>query len=282
MSLDGIPLDLDDRDGPAKKRAPEALETDVASILAAWEAERTAAPSSAGQSTRARAGFRRWPAGQAAAAGLVAGLLLAGSVAAALYVATRKAAEPGPAAARPAVTQPAPQAQSEPAPVAPDLEPVSEADPPEKVAAQSAPDPASARPARRRKARRRGAGRPSARQLRDQLARANVLRRERAYAQAAALYARVAQGGGQSAYAAAVAAGELELEHLDRPARARRHFMRARRLQPKGALDLSALWGLANAAKRLGDTRAERRALEAVQRRYPASQAATRAAERLR
>jgi tetratricopeptide (TPR) repeat protein len=84
-----------------------------------------------------------------------------------------------------------------------------------------------------------------------------------------------------SAYVAEVAAGSLELEHLDRPDRAVRLFRRALRTRPDGALDLEARQGLAIALRDLGRTREEVAALKALVAAHPDRPAAERARARL-
>lgn len=85
-----------------------------------------------------------------------------------------------------------------------------------------------------------------------------------------------------SAYVAEVAAGSLELEHLDRPDRAVRLFRRALRTRPGGALDLEARQGLATALRDLGREREEITALKALIAAHPERPAAERARVRLR
>jgi len=239
-------LQLDALEGPALRLSLEDEDALAASIVDDWVGERAATDLA-----------RPTSAGWAAAAGLVVGFVLAGGLAAALFVIARPDPAPAPSFPRQA---PAPAPVTPPV-EAPAPEAVEEAEP-------TVEAPEEARPARRETPR-------------DLLARANGLRGEREYARAAALYARVGRGRGAEAYAGSVAAGELELEHLGHPARAARHFSRAIELSPRGPLDLSARQGLAQALRRSGATAAERRALEALIAVHPDSGAASRARARL-
>ncbi|MEM9070394.1 MAG: hypothetical protein AAGE52_17955 [Myxococcota bacterium] len=233
-------LPLDDEAGPAKSLSAEASEALALSIVDRWAEERAPAQTSSGR------------AGWSAAAGLVVGFLLAGSMAAALYAVMRPDPAPVPAPAR-----------STPAPVVVEDEPdEAEATPDEAPAEETRPVERAPRTA-------------------DLLARANAARREGEYRRAAGIYARVARGRGTEAYTAAVAAGALELEHLGRPRQAARHFRRAARLRPRGPLDLSVREGLSTAERRLGRVAAERAALEELIERHPDSNAAARARRRL-
>jgi tetratricopeptide (TPR) repeat protein len=87
--------------------------------------------------------------------------------------------------------------------------------------------------------------------------------------------------GTLSSYAAQVAAGSLELEHLAHPDAARRWFERALEARPRGALSLEALQGLAASLAALDRPRDERRALERLITEHPDTHAARRARERL-
>lgn len=257
MSLDPLLPSLDDADGPARRLSRDEHDDAVASVLDAWDEERPAAPAA----PPSRAGW-------AAAGGLVVGFLLAGSMAAALYVVMR---EPAPS------PQPPPMPAVEPSRTAPSVEPaqaevpeVPPAEAPQAETEAAEPEPTADDDAP-----------PSPRQSADLLARANALRGARDFRGAAQLYGRAARGSGGSAHAAAVAAGELELEHLGHPRRALSMFRRASRLRSGGPLDVSVLEGTARAARRLGDGASERTALEALVRRHSGSSAARRATARL-
>jgi TolA-binding protein len=117
----------------------------------------------------------------------------------------------------------------------------------------------------------------------DLLARANRLRAEGAFAQARDTYAQVVRRAPNtlSAYAAQVAAGSLELEHLARPEEARRLFERALQNRPNGALSLEIYQGLAASYGALGRSRDEARTLERLLESYPNAHAAKRAQARL-
>lgn len=253
MSNPGRQLRLDAENGPARRLDGAKQDAIVESIVDAWIEERTATPPR-----------RAWGPGWAAAAGLVLGFLLAGSMAAALYAISQESTEsPNGNPALPRPTLPGgdtelglpPDAIREPRPE-PEVEP-------------SRPAPEEPAPAPRSE--------PTA----DLLERANRLRGERQYADAARLYGRAASGRGRRAYVASVAAAELELEHLDRPRSALRHFQRAARLDSDGPLDLTVRSGTARAAARLGRTQLEQRALRQLVERHPDSAAAARARTRL-
>jgi tetratricopeptide (TPR) repeat protein len=117
----------------------------------------------------------------------------------------------------------------------------------------------------------------------DLLQAANRARAAGQFRDAADTYAEVYERhpSSLSAYVAEVAAGSLELEHLDRPDRAARLFRRALRTRPAGALDLEARQGLAIALRDLGRERDEIAALKALVAAHPERPAAQRARARL-
>jgi tetratricopeptide (TPR) repeat protein len=118
----------------------------------------------------------------------------------------------------------------------------------------------------------------------DLLQQANRARAAGQFRDAADTYAEVYERhpSSLSAYVAEVAAGSLELEHLDRPDRAVRLFRRALRTRPSGALDLEARQGLAIALRDLGRERDEIAALKTLVAAHPERPAAERARVRLR
>jgi tetratricopeptide (TPR) repeat protein len=117
----------------------------------------------------------------------------------------------------------------------------------------------------------------------DLLQRANRARAAGRFRDAAETYALVYERHGKtlSAYVAAVAAGSIELEHLDSPTRAAKLFRRALRARPNGALDLEARQGLALALHDMGATREEIAALRSLIGAHPDRPAAARARARL-
>jgi tetratricopeptide (TPR) repeat protein len=117
----------------------------------------------------------------------------------------------------------------------------------------------------------------------DLLQKANRLRSTGDFAEAAATYSQVYERDPRSlsAYVAEVAAGSIELEHLEHPQKARKLFERALRTYPDGALDLEARQGLALSLHDLGDPSAEASALRSLVERHPKSPAAKRASVRL-
>jgi tetratricopeptide (TPR) repeat protein len=121
---------------------------------------------------------------------------------------------------------------------------------------------------------------PSAADLLDLASRQ---RASRAWAAAAATYGRLlaAHPDTGAAYVAHVARATIALEHLGRPKRAAHGFTAALRARPDGPLHAEARWGLARAWRAQGEQEAERKALEALLRDYPASAYAELARARL-
>ena len=97
----------------------------------------------------------------------------------------------------------------------------------------------------------------------DVLARANALRSERRWAEAARLYDAVAKGSPQTGAgrAATLALAELRRDHLGDPRGAARLLEDLLRNMPKGLLREESLWALAACYRRLHDHESERRAL---------------------
>lgn len=119
--------------------------------------------------------------------------------------------------------------------------------------------------------------------LEDLLQKANRLRTQGRFRDAAQTYSSVSDRYPKtlSSYVAQVAAASLELEHLSNPGKARKLFERALREHPEGALDLEARQGLATALRDLGQEKAEIDALHRLVDVHPGSPAAKRAALRL-
>jgi tetratricopeptide (TPR) repeat protein len=124
---------------------------------------------------------------------------------------------------------------------------------------------------------------PANRDAQDLLARANAARGRRAWADADGLYQQVAKKYPKTAAAhvALTASGALHLEHLGDPRGARALFTRAIAADPTGPLAGEARWGLARAARALGDTDGERAALDELLRKHPDSPHRDRAKARL-
>jgi hypothetical protein len=103
--------------------------------------------------------------------------------------------------------------------------------------------------------------------------RANQLRAERRWAEAAHVYGALAtRGSGSEASTAAVAAAALELEHLGRPARACRLYARALASgAAANAVAEEARWGLVVCARQAGHRDEEIRALRAFLAEHPGS-----------
>ena len=126
--------------------------------------------------------------------------------------------------------------------------------------------------------------RPARKEVEEWLARANALRGQKRWTAADALYTRVARAAPRTAAAhvALVASGTLHLEHLGDPAGARQRFRAALSARQNGAVAEEARFGLAEAARRTGNTRAEAAALRELVRKHPGSPLVPRADKRLR
>jgi tetratricopeptide (TPR) repeat protein len=251
----GVALPLDSLAGPAARINRQRLDSLVEGALAMADEKPPLV-------------LRRRRRGIAAAA-LV---LVAGSAAASLYVGTRPNAplEAPAAAPKPAKPSHVSATTTLPSPAAPPEEPESPAtDPEEPKAAEAAP--AVERPAE------------VAKTPEDWLERANALRRRGRFAEAERAYAKVYDQypGTLSAYVARVAAASIKMDYLGDPRGAQRLLEAARRGSPGGALDIEVREGLAESARRLGDTAGERGALEGLVSAYPKSRAAETAKKRL-
>jgi len=117
----------------------------------------------------------------------------------------------------------------------------------------------------------------------DWLEEGNRLRAEKRWAKADEAYSRAFQSGArsQTAYVARVAAAAVRLEHLSDAEGALGLYRSALRQEPHGALGEEILLGIAEAQRALGDTAAERRALERFLAQYPSSALAKQVRERL-
>jgi hypothetical protein len=115
------------------------------------------------------------------------------------------------------------------------------------------------------------------------LARASRLRRARRWAEAARAYAAVRrrEDAGPARYVAAVAEGQLRLDHLSDPSGALAAFRAARALRPGGALDPEIRLGEADSYAALGRARAARAAWRALVDAHPESPSARAARARL-
>jgi tetratricopeptide (TPR) repeat protein len=252
-------LVLDDRPGPAPRITRERALAMVETALAELPPPLTGA-------TRFAAQGRSWLVAVAVLSGLVGG-----AAAARWYFADTNQAPvaPPPKAVSgssrvggPAVPSPQPSAAA--APLAPgqpvDVEVI------------------ESEPASERDAAERARGAPE-----DLLQKANRLRTQGRFRDAAQTYSTVSERYPKtlSSYVAQVAAASIELEHLSNPSRARKLFERALREHPEGALDLEARQGLATALRDLGQEQAEIDELHRLNDVHPGSPAAKRAAARL-
>lgn len=151
-------------------------------------------------------------------------------------------------------------------------------DVPQKVAPEPAPAPSpqaldGSRPSTQRES--TGPDQPAAVEAKlgpdALLARANAWRAKRRWRAAERLYRQVAAAGvsEQQRYVALVAAAELSLEHLGRPARALTQYQAALALMPGGILDEQALYGVAQCQRALDHPAAELRALQRLGEAHP-------------
>ena len=118
--------------------------------------------------------------------------------------------------------------------------------------------------------------------MQDSLERANRLRAERRWREAADAYASVvAAGPPRAASVAAVAQATLLMGPLHRPAEALAVFRRALVLAPTGPVSDEALYGIATSFRELGNGRAEREALRRLLDERPSSPLRGQAEKRL-
>lgn len=278
---------LDDLPGPARpisdQRARELVRGALSRVIAGEGETRT----------RPRPGPRLPPPGRRLArVALVAGTLLAGSAAVAglAYRALGlgwKAAAPPPATSPPAAAERAPGA----GPPAPAEQQAVDAPAPTLAATPPAADDdrAAHLPAHRKALLPRshallqpGVRTPAGASADDLLSRANQLRAQRRWQEAAAAYQAVIAGSSEThaAYVAMLARAELLLDHLARPAEALGLFQRAL-AEPAGVLTEEARYGLAACYRALGDVENERRALNVFLAAHPHSLMRVSAAARL-
>jgi tetratricopeptide (TPR) repeat protein len=279
----GSLFDLDGAPGPAKK-----IDAARAAALVDGALDAALGPAEAGARDEAEApttvhrplGARRRARGVWLAAAAV--LLVAGGAGAAAWVALRAPAverlpaPPAPGAERAPGAVPEPPADEALAP-----EPAPAPPPPE--VAPLAEDPADDEIVIDMPAHRKRPHAAPAREAEDLLARANALRGERRWREADDVYQEVARRYPKSgaAHVALTASGALHLEHLGDPRGARVLFQRALAADADGPLAGEARWGLARAARALGDEAGERRALEELLARHPDSPHRERAKQRL-
>lgn len=116
----------------------------------------------------------------------------------------------------------------------------------------------------------------------DLLGAANAKRAAKEWRASDELYARVVERAPNTlaAQTALVASASLHLEHLGDPKGAARRFSRALAIAPRGALAEDARWGLAEAARALHDTAAEKAALDDFLAHHATSPLAPRAKAR--
>ncbi|MFT3925594.1 MAG: hypothetical protein QM778_23845 [Myxococcales bacterium] len=123
----------------------------------------------------------------------------------------------------------------------------------------------------------------SARAAQDWLDQGNRLRAQAKWREAYQAYAQIWQRAPESsaAYVARIAAANLRLEHFADPRGALGLLRAAIKQSPNGVLDEEARYGVAEAQRKLGDARAEQRALEELLAKHPQSAESARARARL-
>jgi hypothetical protein len=116
----------------------------------------------------------------------------------------------------------------------------------------------------------------------DLLGEANAKRMAKQWRDSDALYAKVVERAPKSlaAQSALISSATIRLEHLGDPKGAARRFRRVLAIAPDGALAEDARWGLAEAARALGDQKAEAAALDAFLAHHAGSPLAARAKAR--
>jgi tetratricopeptide (TPR) repeat protein len=254
---------LDGRPGPARPLSPDQARALVHRALGRLVS---------GEEPAARRRGRGWRRLRQAGIAL-AGLVLVGSAAAAVGLVVRssvrdKHAPVAPGRGRAPVVVPAPPAEEVSAPAVEEKAPA--------APRRAAPPPS---PRRRSQApRTRVPERASTEAVMepagvDELARANGLRAERRWSEAAEAYAAVAARvpGTQDAYVADLARAGLLLERLERPAEALAIYRRAGSTSRWGPLRQEALYGEAACYQVLGNREAERAALEGFLAEFPAT-----------
>jgi TolA-binding protein len=75
--------------------------------------------------------------------------------------------------------------------------------------------------------------------------------------------------------------GQIQLDHLHKPHKARQNFVRYRKIRPTGPLSEQALQGIARTSRALGDVRREKEALKLFITQYPSSPAVELTRQRL-
>jgi tetratricopeptide (TPR) repeat protein len=116
----------------------------------------------------------------------------------------------------------------------------------------------------------------------DLLGEANAKRAAKQWRESDELYARVVERAPKSlaAQTALIASASLRLEHLGDPKGALQRFRRALAIAPKGALAEDARWGVAEAARAIGNRAAEAAALDEFLAHHASSPLAPRAKAR--
>lgn len=116
----------------------------------------------------------------------------------------------------------------------------------------------------------------------DLLGEANAKRMAKQWREADALYAKVVDRApkGLAAQSALISSATIRLEHLGDPKGAAQRFRRVLAMAPNGALAEDARWGIAEAARATGNTKAEAAALDDFLAHHAGSALAARAKAR--
>ncbi len=277
-----LEVDLDGA-GPAVPISAARRRAMTQEILAAARAE-APRPAEAAVSPRGRRRLRAWVLVAAAM------LVCAGAMAAVAAWPTRDEPRPESPSApvelpQPEVTSPADTEDTAPEVTAPEVTAPEDTSP--EVTAPEVTSPEETAPEVTPPRRRSRALQPSPAPTspEDGLAVANGLRAERRWDAAERAYLAVVGRfpSSEQAYAARLAAADLQLSHTRRPARALASYQAALAARPAGPLAAQARFGIARSLRRLGRTVEERRALEAYLAAHPddlrASSARARIAE---
>lgn len=121
---------------------------------------------------------------------------------------------------------------------------------------------------------------PSLKKLLDEATECRIIRDWRCAAKA---YGGIIQHfpGRAEAATAMVSLGQIQLDHLHNPHKARQNFERYKKIRPSGPLSEQALQGIARTSRALGDVRREKEALKQFVTQYPSSPAVELARQRL-
>jgi TolA-binding protein len=121
---------------------------------------------------------------------------------------------------------------------------------------------------------------PSLKKLLDEATECRIIRDWRCAAKAYGGIIKHFPGRAEAA-TAMVSLGQIQLDHLHKPHKARQNFVRYRKIRPTGPLSEQALQGIARTSRALGDVRREKEALKLFITQYPSSPAVELTRQRL-